>query len=324
MSLMKCSLVAALLTPFAVPAAPALAQSYPSRPIRLIVPFAPGGGTDIVARALSQKLAESLRQTLVVDNRGGAGSSIGTEIVVRADPDGYTLLLLTSSYGTNAAVYKLSYDPLTDITPISMIGESGYLLALHPAVPIASVKELVTYAKANPGKLSFASGGAGSATHLAPELFGMMAGTKMTHVPYRGGGPAFVDLLAGQIQLMFGPLPLIIPQMKAGRVRSIAITTLKRSSVLPDIPTVAESGVPGYEAVLWYGVLGPKRLPDNVVSRWNAELAKALRTPELKKHMVSQGLEIPDATPGYFRRVIQRDIAKWQKVVTMGNIKPGN
>lgn len=324
MPLIKCSLVAALLVSFALPAAPALAQRYPSRPIRLVVPFAPGGGTDVVARALSQELAESLQQTLVVDNRGGGGGSIGTEIVVRAAPDGYTLLLVTSSYGTNAAVYKLGFDPLADVTPISMVGESGYVVALHPAVPIASVKELIAYAKANPDKLNYGSSGSGGTTHLAPALFGLMTGTKMTHVPYRGGGPAIVDLLAGHIQLMFSPMPLVVPHMKTGRVRGIAITTLKRSSVLPDVPTVAESGVPGYEAVLWFGVLGPKQLPDNVVSRLSAELANALHAPELKKHMVSLGLEMPDTTPEYFRRVIERDIAKWKKVVAMGNIKPGN
>src|SRR6185503_6683144 len=235
-------------------------QNYPTKPIRLIVAFAPGGPTDIVARMLAQKLTETFKQTVVVDNRPGGGGPIGTETAVRANPDGYTMLLFAGgAYAANAALHKLPYDPVNDVSPIAMIGESGFVVTLHPSVPVKSIKELIAYDKANPGKLNYGSGGAGSASHLAAELFNQMAGTKMTHVPYKGGGPALNDLLGGQIQLILGGLPQIIPHVKSNRLRGIAVTTAKRSNAVPDIPTVGET-VPGYETVAWYGVLGPKAL----------------------------------------------------------------
>jgi tripartite-type tricarboxylate transporter receptor subunit TctC len=296
-------------------------QGYPTKPIRMLVPFAPGGGTDIVARLLAQKLTEAFRQSVIVDNRAGGGGTIGAETAARATPDGYTLIMVSGSYATNAALFKLPYDPVNDIVPIALIGETAFLVCLHPAVPIKSVSELVAYAKAKPGALNYGSTGTGGITHLATELFDMMAGTKMTHVPYKGTGPALNDLLGGQIQLIFGSAPSMIPQVRANRLRAIAVTTSKRSAAVPEIPTVSEAGVRGYEAVLWYGVWGPKGLPKDIVQRWNAEIRKAVKLPDMKERLASEGLEIADAPPELFQSVVKRDVAKWSKVVKEANIK---
>ena len=235
-------------------------QNYPTRPIRLIVPFPPGGPSDVVARMLAQNLAETFKQSVVVDNRAGGGGTIGTETAVRADPDGYTMIIVSAAYTANAALYRLSYDPVNDVAPIALIGEAGNLVVLQPSVPIKSIKELIAYDKANSGKLNYGSGGTGGDTHLAPELFNQMAGTRMTHVPYKGTGPALNELLGGQIHLMFGNMSVMVPHVKSNRLRAIAVTTAKRSNVLPDIPTVADT-IPGYEAVTWAAVLGPKMCP---------------------------------------------------------------
>jgi len=296
-------------------------DNYPSKPIRLLVPFAPGGGTDIVARLIAQKMTEAFKQSVVVDNRAGGGGTIGAETAARATPDGYTLIMVSGSYATNAALFKLPYDPVNDILPIALIGETAFLVCLHPGVPIKSVSELIAYAKAKPGALNYASTGTGGITHLATELFDMMAGTKMTHVPYKGTGPALNDLLGGQIQLIFGSAPSVIPQVRGNRLRGIAVTTAKRSPAVPDIPTVAEAGVPGYEAVLWYGVWGPKGLAKNVVTRWNAEIRKAVKLPDLKDRLTTEGLDIADGPPELFQTIVKRDVAKWSKVVKEAKIK---
>jgi len=300
-----------------------MAQNYPTRPIRLIVPFAPGGGTDIVARLIAQKTSESLGQTVVVDNRAGGGGTIGAETAVRANADGYTLIMVSGSYGTNAAVYKLPYDPVNDIQPIVMIGESGYVVALHPSAQIKSVKELITHAKANPGKLNFASTGTGGITHLSTELFNLMADIRMTHVPYKGTGPALNDLLGGQIQLLFGSMPSTIPHVKAGRLRGIGVSTPKRTGALPDMPTVGET-VTGYEVVIWWGILGPKGLSKDIVSLWNKEVAKVLQTDEMRSRMAGEGIEPVGGPPEQFLNAIRRDVETWKKVVKAGNIKAGN
>jgi len=232
-------------------------QKYPTKPIRLIVAFPPGGGADIVARVMAQKVTESFGVPVVVDNRPGAAGMIGTEIAVRANPDGYTLILVEGGYAANAAVHKLPYDPVNDVAPISLIGETGFVVTLHPSVSIKSIKELIAYDKANLGKLTYGTGGTGSSNHLVTEFFNQMAGTKMTHVPYKGIGLALNDLLGGQIQLIFGGFPPMIPQIKSNRLRGIAVTTARRSNAVPDIPTVGET-VPGYEAVQWFAILGPK------------------------------------------------------------------
>ena len=295
-------------------------DAYPTKPIRLIVPFAPGGGTDIVARAMAQKLTESLGQSVVVDNRAGGGGTIGAETAVRSLPDGYTLAMVSGSYAANAALFKLPYDPVNDVTPISLIGETGFLVSLHPSVSAKTIKELVALAKAKPGGLNYASTGTGGITHLATELFDTMADVKMTHIPYKGTGPALIDLLGGQVQIMFGAMPAMVPQHKVGKLRGIAVTTSKRSGAVPDVPTVAET-VPGYEAILWYAFWGPKNLPKDVVTRLNAEIAKAISTPEMKERMATEGLEPAGGPPSQFGDILKRDVPKWTKVVKDANIK---
>lgn len=299
------------------------AQKYPAKPVRLIVPFAPGGGTDIVARVIAQKVSEAVGQSVVVDNRAGAGGTIGAEIAVRSAPDGYTLIMVSGSYGTNAALYKLPYDPVNDIQPVVMIGDTGFVAALHPAVPIRNVGELIAYAKANPGKLNYGSTGTGGITHLATELFDLMAGTKMTHIPYKGTGPALNALLGGQIQIIFGSMPATAPHVKSGKLRGIGVTTTTRSSALPDVPPIADT-VPGYEVVLWYGIWGPKGLPGEVVMLWNREVAKVLKTKEMKDRLAGDGIEPAGGPPGQFRDAISRDVGKWKKVVKDAGITLAN
>jgi tripartite-type tricarboxylate transporter receptor subunit TctC len=294
---------------------------YPSKPVRLIVPFAPGGGTDIVARVMAQKTGEVLKQSVVVDNRGGAGGVIGMEMVVRATPDGYTLGLVSGSIATTAAAYKLPYDPVKDLAPISMVGEAGYLITLNPSVPAKNTAELIAYAKANPGKITYGSSGTGGTSHLVGEYFDLMAGTQMTHVPYKSSGPALTDMLGGQIQMIFGSAPLIVPQMNSGRLRVVAITTLKRSRALPSIPTVAESGVPGFETITWYALSGPRGLPPQVVARWQAALTTALKSREMKERFDLDGLDAPEVGTTYFSQILQRDLAKWAKVVKAKGLK---
>jgi tripartite-type tricarboxylate transporter receptor subunit TctC len=296
-------------------------KDYPTKPIRLIVPFAPGGGTDIVARLLSQKLTEAFTQTVIVDNRAGGGGTIGAETAVRATPDGYTVIIMSGSYATNAAMNKLPYDPVNDILPMGLIGDTAFIIALHPGVPIKSVAELIAYAKAKPGALNYGSSGTGGIAHLSGELFDLLAATKMTHVAYKGTGPALNDLLGGHIQLIFGSAPSTIPLVYGNRLRAIAVTTTKRSAALPDLPTVAEAGVPGYEVVLWYGVLGPKGLPKNIVARWNTEIRKATKLPDMKERLASEGFDIDDSPPEVFQAVLKRDVAKWAKVVKEAKVK---
>jgi tripartite-type tricarboxylate transporter receptor subunit TctC len=301
----------------------AAGQKYPGRPIRLVVPFAPGGGTDIMARSLGQKLSEAFGQTIVVDNRPGGGGTIGTETVVRANPDGYTMIIVSGSFAANAAVYKLPYDPVNDIAPVALVGETGNMIALPLSVPIKSIKELIAADKAAPGKLNYGSTGTGGFTHLITELFNQLAGTKLTHVPYKGTGPALNDLVAGQIQVLFGSLPSTIPFVKQNRLRGIGVTMGKRSPAVPDIPAIAEA-VPGYEAVLWYGFWGPKRLPRPIVTLWNTEIRKALKLPDMRQRLANEGLEPADSPPERFSEAVRRDVAKWRKVVKAGNIKVGS
>ncbi len=301
----------------------AMAQNYPSKPIRLVVPFAPGGGTDIMARTFAQKLSESFGQTVVVDNRAGGGGTIGTETVVRATADGYTMIIVSGSYAANAAVYKLPYDPVNDIAPVALVGETGNAIALPLSLPIKSIKELIAYDKADPGKINYGSTGTGGFTHLISELFNQLAGTKLAHVPYKGTGPALNDLLGNQIQVLFASLPAAVPLIKQNRIRGIGVTTVKRSSAIPDVPAIAET-VPGYEAVLWYGFWGPKHLPKSIVTLWNAEIRKALKLPDIKARLANEGLEPSDSPPERFSEIVKRDVAKWQKVVKTGNIKAGS
>lgn len=303
--------------PFAVAAQ---VDKYPNKSIRMLVPFAPGGGTDITARLIAQNMAAVFGQQVIVDNRAGGGGTIGTETAVRAAPDGYTVIMVSGSYGTNAALYNLPYDPVKDIQPLVMIGESGFALALHPSVPAKTVPELIAHAKANPGKLNYASTGTGGITHLATELFDLMAGTKMTHIPYKGTGPALSDIIGGQVQVLFGSFPATIPHVKGGKLRGVGVTTAKRAPALPDVPAIGET-VKDYEAVLWYGLWGPKGLPKPIVTRWNSEVARILQTPEMQKRLAGDGVEPAGGPPEQFLKAIARDVEKWKKVVKAANIK---
>ena len=299
----------------------AFAQTeYPNKPVRLVVPFAPGGGTDIVARVMAQKASEIFRQSIVVDNRGGAGGIIGMETTVRATPDGYTLGIVSGSIATVAAANKLPFDPVKDITPVSMLGEAGFLLTLNPAVPAKTTLELIAYAKANLGKIAYGSSGTGGTSHLVGELFDLMAGTQMTHVPYKSSGPALTDMLGGQIQMIYGSSPVVNPHANSGRLRVIAITTLKRSRALPNIPTVAESGVPGFETITWYALSGPRGLAPAVVERWQNALRAALQSREMRERFDLDGLDAPEVGSAYFNQVLQRDVAKWTRVVKAKNL----
>jgi tripartite-type tricarboxylate transporter receptor subunit TctC len=305
----------------AVAADPTAAQRYPNKPVRVIVPLAAGGQTDVVARLLTQKLAESFKQSLVVDNRSGGGGSVGTETAVRANPDGYTMLIVASTYAANAALTQLPYDPVNDVAPIVFLGETGFVVSVHPSVPVKNLKELIAYDKANPGKVNYGSGGAGSTTHLATELFNQMAGTRMAHIPYKGSGPALNDLIGGQVQLVTVSMPVAISQIRSNRVRGLAVTAEKRSTILPDVPTVAET-IPGYEATSWFAIFGPKGLPRDIAVRWNSEVNRILQLPDVKERLAGLGIEHAGGLPDRLREVTRREIAKWQKVVKMANIKP--
>jgi tripartite-type tricarboxylate transporter receptor subunit TctC len=311
-------LAAALALSFAAGAGHA--QSYPSKPIRLIVPFPPGGQTDVVARALSQKLTETFGQTVVVDNRPGAAGSIGAEIAVRSAGDGYTMVMVSTSYAANVALYKLAYDPVRDVVPIVMVGEIGNMVTVNPTGPFRSVKELIAYAKANPGKINFASGGTGSGNHLATEYFAQRAGITMTHVPYKGSTGGVSDLMSGQIQLIFSGLTGMIPHHKAGRVRGIAVTSAKRNNAVPELPTVGET-LPGYVSVSWSAILGPKGLPRDVAQRWNTELNRLLQQPDVRARLEGAGLEVVGGTDAHVREVLVKDIETWKQVVKAANIK---
>lgn len=317
MKTMSLALLAVLASAVALPAP---AQKYPTRPIRLIVPFPPGGGTDIYARALSGPLAQVLGETVVVDNRPGAGSAIGAEMAARAEPDGHTIVIVSSSYAANAAYRKLPYDPVNGIQPLILLGTTGLVMTVHPSVPAKSVGELVNLAKASPGKLNYASVGAGSVTNLAHEYFKILTKTDIVHVPYKGGGPALTALVAGQVQMSAISLVPTLPQVKAGKLRAIGITTPRRSPLLPDVPPIAET-VPGFEVIHWYGLWGPKGLPKRIVTLWNQEVAKVMATDEMKKRTQAEGLDVTAGPPEEFYEVIRTDVEKWRRVVKEAKIE---
>jgi tripartite-type tricarboxylate transporter receptor subunit TctC len=297
---------------------------YPDKPIRFVVPFAPGGGTDIIARAMAQKLSEAFGQSVVVDNRGGAGGTIGADIAAKSAPDGYTMIMVSGSYAVNAGLYKLPYDPLNGIDTVSLVGTSPFIVALNPSVPARNVRELIALAKAKPASINYASTGTGGITHMATELFRLMAGINIVHIPYKGTGPALNDVIGGQVQMIFGSILATLPHAKSGRLKGIAVSGLKRSEAAPEMPTVAESGLPGYEVTLWYGVWGPKGVPKEVVSRWNAELVKILKSPDMKARLATQGLDAVGSTPGEFHAHLKAEIAKWAKVIKDANVKAGS
>jgi tripartite-type tricarboxylate transporter receptor subunit TctC len=303
--------------------APASAQpAYPSRPIRIISIFPAGGGNDFMCRIVAQKLTDNLKQQVFVENRPGANGIIGTEAAARSAPDGYTITLIPSGHAVNATLYpKLPYDSIKDFTPITLAGASPLVLAVHPSVPAKNVKELVALAKARPGQLSYVSAGVGSSGHLAGALFETMTRTSMIHIPYKGMAPAISDLIGGQVSMTFGTSLSVVPVVRSARLRALATTGAQRSPALPDLPTVAEAGVPGYEASLWYGFVGPARMPPEIVQRLSSEIGAVLALPEVRERLLSQGVEARSNTPGEFARLLASDLERWAGVVKRAGMR---
>ncbi len=313
------AIVPALLLPCAL----AGAQAYPTKPIRLIVAFPPGGSTDIIARIVGQKLGERLNQQVVIDNRGGAGGTIGTEIAARANPDGYTLTMgTTSTHVIAAGAYaKLKYDPVKDFEPLTLVATTPYLLVVNPGVKANSLKEFIELAKSQPGKLNYASAGTGTTTQLAMEMLKTAAGIDVVHVPYNGNGPANTATLGGQVQALFGSMPAVLTQAKAGRLRPLAVGTPKRSPSLPDVPSVAESGFPGFDASLWLGFFAPKGTPATILKRLQTELTAIAKSPEMKEQFERNGAAPLTNTPAEFTQLIKAEIGKYTKVIKAAGIK---
>jgi tripartite-type tricarboxylate transporter receptor subunit TctC len=318
---MKKTIAALGLASLAFAAALAHAQPYPNKPVKIVAPFAPGGGSDFIARLIAQKLTEKLGTQFIVENKPGAGGNLGAEQAVRAPADGYTLLLVAGSYTVNPSLYKLTFDPVNDITPIIQFTQGPFIVVVHPSVPAKTLKELIDHAKKQPDKLSYASAGSGSITHLAEALFVDMAGVKIVHIPYKGTGPALNDTIAGNTQLLFGSPSTTIQHVTSGRLRPLAVTTSKRVPALPDVPTIAESGLAGYEVVLWHGLAGPKGLPKDVVTKINAEANQILKVKEMEKLLATDGVAPAGGTPEQFAATIKSDIERWRTVVQKANIK---
>jgi tripartite-type tricarboxylate transporter receptor subunit TctC len=297
------------------------AQAYPERPVRLIVPLSAGGSADIVGRQIAQKLSERLGQQFVIDNRPGAGSLIGTEVAARAPRDGYTLLLAGSSFTTAPSLQrKLPYDPLKDFTPITMAAAAPGLLVVNPSVPVRTVQDLVALARAKPGQLNYASPGVGTSPHFAGALFNLMAGVDMVHIPYKGAGPAVTDLVGGQVQVSFASMPSVIAQAKSGKLRAVAVTGLKRSAALPDLPTVSESGLKGFETSSWQGFFAPAGTPAPIVARLYREIASVVRLPEVVAQLAQDGSEPVASSPEVFAKWLPGELAKWKKVAAAANM----
>jgi tripartite-type tricarboxylate transporter receptor subunit TctC len=296
--------------------------AYPTRPVRIIVPQSAGASTDLTARVIAQKLGPALGQTIVVDNRPGAGSIIGTDMVAKATPDGHTLLVVASSITLNPSLHKnLPFDPIRDLAPITQLSAFPNLLTVHPTVPIKTVKDLIALAKAKPGSINYGSSGAATGTHLSAELFKYMTGIDMVHVPYKGGGPAVQALMGGQVQLNFATIVSVLPFVRAGKLRGVAVTTIKRSPSAPDIPTIAESGVPGYDHGPWNGFLAPAKTPRPIIARLNQETARILQLPETRTVFQNEGAEPVGNTPEEFGAIIKTETAKWAKVIQAAGIK---
>ena len=298
-------------------AQPVCAQNYPNRPIRLVVPFSPGGAADVPGRILTQKMSEALGQQVVVDNRPGAGSTIGAEQVAKAPPDGYTLLTMSNTHFVSAALYKkLAYDSLADYAPVTQVTSAPNIVVVHPSLPAKTIRELIALAKSKPSKIDYASSGNGSTQHLTGALFTKMAGIEMTHIPYRGSGPVTADLLGGQVMVAFPGIAGMLPHIKAGKLRALAVTSAKRSPELPQVPTVAEAGVKGYDVTAWFGVAGPKGMPRDIALRLHAELLRILKNPEVQKLLLSAGQEVAwQDTPELFGEMLKVESAKWARMV---------
>jgi tripartite-type tricarboxylate transporter receptor subunit TctC len=296
--------------------APALAQKYPEKPIRLVIPFAPGGGTDVLARFMAVHLTDNLGVSMVIENRSGAGGTLGAEFAARAAPDGYTILFTSASYSFNPSLYsRLAYDPIKDFAPITLLAMVPHLVVVHPSMPVKNVRELLALARKRPGEIFYGSGGPGSSIHLAGALFVSMTKADMTHVPYKGGGPAMTGVLSGEAQVLFPTMQSAMPLVTAGRLRAIAISTDNRSPALPDLPTVAESGVPGYYATGWYGMLAPAGTPQAVIDRLHGAVVKVLGVPEIRKRLAMEGATAVGNTPAEFGKFIREEITKWRKII---------
>jgi tripartite-type tricarboxylate transporter receptor subunit TctC len=300
----------------------AYAQRYPSRPIRFVVGFAPGGGNDLLARTVGSRLSERLGQAIVIDNRPGAGGNVGAEHVARATPDGHTILMMSSSHPIQGLLKpRLPYDPIADFTPISRLASYAYLVVVHPSLPARSVKDFIAHAKATPAPLIFVSSGNGSGSHLAGEIFRIAAGIDMTHVPYKGTAQAIADLVGARVHLMFSPMPAVLGHTKAGRLRALAMSGARRSSLLPDTPTVAESGLPNFEVTPWYGVLAPARVPREIANMLNQQIQQVLGSPEVKQQLLAEGAEPNGSTLEQFAKLIRDEHEKWREVITRTGIR---
>jgi tripartite-type tricarboxylate transporter receptor subunit TctC len=304
-------------------AVPVLAQEYPNRPIRFIVPYPPGGGTDVVARVMNEALAAELGQPIIIDNRGGAAGNVGTDLAAKAPADGYNILFTLSSHTINPKLYdKLPFDVERDFVPVSLAALIPQILVVHPSVPANNIQELIALAKANPGKLNYASVGTGSPGHIAGELFKIKTGVDIVHIPYKGGGPAVIDTIGGQVQLLFVSMPAAWQHVKAGKLKAIAVASAKRSVAAPDVPTIAESGVPDYAVESWYGAFAPAKTPPAAVAKLNAAFAKVLENPQIKEKLLAQGAEAAPSTQAELERVVKEELAKWDLVIKTAKIRP--
>lgn len=301
----------------------ALAQAYPVKPLRLVVPFGPGGSNDIVARILAQKLTEAIGQPVIVENRPGAGGTVGTDLVVKSAPDGYTIMIgATSTIAANVGLYpKRNFDPVKSLTPIGQIAEGAFLMAVPAASPARTVREFIELARGKPGQLNYGTSGRGSSMHLMGEMFKMLAKVDMVHVPYKAGGPAIADLAVDRVQLLYSDLAALLPFVKGGQVRALAVTTPKRSALLPDLPTMAEAGVPGYDATSWYGILGPAGLPREIVMRLNAEFSRIVHSADGKERFAGLGIEPVTGTPEEFANYIRAQVVKWSEVAKSSGVE---
>lgn len=320
---LRASLAAALLLSAAIGAQAQAQQQWPDKAVRFIVPFPPGGSTDVVGRVVAEKLRDRLGQPFVVDNKAGAGGTIGSDIAARAAPDGYTMMIGTSStHAIAPGLYaNLAYDPSKDFEPVTLIGAATVLLVTHPSVPAKSVEELIALAKADPQRLSFASSGAGGVSHLIGEYFKSLAGIELLHVPYKGDTPMITDLISGQVSMAFGTAVAFLPHVKNGALQALAVTNATPSPIVPDLPTIAESGLPGFEALQWFGILMPAGTPDEIVERLNREIVEILRMPDVRERFQSMGIEIAGNSPGEFASFMKDESAKWQEVVKRAGVK---
>lgn len=302
---------------------PARAAEYPTRPIRMIVPFPPGGGNDILARAVGQRLTPIIGQQIIIDNRGGAGGQLGAELAAKAEPDGYTIFLGSIGNLTFLPVLqaRLPYDPISDFSPVTLLATSAFILVVNPELPAKSLKELIALAKAKPGQLNYGSAGSGSSLHMTAELFKLEAGLNITHVPYKGTSPALIDLLANQVQMMFSTMPTMVPHVKSGKLRALGVSSTTRAEALPDVPTVAEAGLPGFDVLNWQGIVVPKKTPDAIIQKLSRALLTTLKSPEMIKSLATQGLDAAGGTPGQFGTLMKTELEKYAKVAKEAKLK---